>query len=573
MPMMKHATRIAFALAFVVASVATPGAFAQEADLSVEKLGSDTSPANADVTYTVTITNAGPDDAANVTLGDTPPGTMTFVSATQNNGPVFTCSPAISCSIATFPAGASAEFSFVFHIPVGTAPGTTFTNFATASSQSLDPNDENNVGVASTTVPIPTCDMGILKDGPFAVGADTDLVYTITLSNGGPDPASNVLFTDTLPAPLTFVSLVQSGGSPSMTCGTSTCTAAIFGAGETVTLTLTGHVPAGTAFGTLIQNDATISSDTTDSNDENNAATSAATVSDVDISASKSGPGSVAAGTNASYTITIANGGPDPAANAVLSDPLPPGTTFVSLVQDNGPSASCATPAVGTNGTVSCSFATLAAATSAQFTLVLNSGGAPSISNTATGSTSSFDTNASNDSATAVTSVTQSADLSIVKTGPDPITAGTDATWSVTVSNAGPSAAVNVVVSDLLPAGTTFVSANQTSGPAFPCVTPAVGGTGTITCTGATLAAGASATFSFVLHLDSGITGGTILANAASVASSTPDPTGANDASTASATVTAAPAPAEAIPALSPHMLALLGLALAGIGAFMHRSN
>lgn len=571
----------------LVLSVTLP-AFAQAiSDILVEKSGPAQSAADTDVTYTVTVTNLGPDDSAQVVLNDPLPGTMTYVSHSQSSGPTFTCATpsvgsggAIQCSITSMTAGSSAVFSFVMHIPPGTAPGTYFTNTAT-STCATDPTDENNAGVATTsTPPPPQADMGVNKSAPDAAGPDTDVVYTLTVTNGGPDAASTVSFDDTLPGTMTFVSLTQSG-SPALSCsvpsvgsgGTVTCTAATFAAGGSVTITLTGHIPAGTPSGTVYQNSATIKAVTADPNQENDTALATTTVSNTDLSVTKSGPGSVNAASDATYVITVANAGPDLATNVALNDSLPSGTTFVSLVQDTGPSASCATPGVGTNGTVSCSFATLASGASAQFTLVLNSGSASSINNTATVAASEYDSNLANNSASALTSVVTSADLSVTKSGPDPVTVGTDVTYVVTVANAGPSDASAVSLSDTLPAGTTFVSANQTTGPAFSCATPAPGGTGTITCTATTLAAGASAAFSFVLHVDAGLPAGSTLQNSASVSSSTTDPNGANGSATASATVAAAPAPPEVIPALSPLMLALLGMLLAFAGVALHRNN
>ena len=83
-----------------------------------------------------------------------------------------------------------------------------------------------------------------------------------------------------------------------------------------------------------------------------------------------------------------------------------------------------------------------------------------------------------------VTVPNTSADLIISKTGtPNPVQAGSNLTYSIRVENCGPAPAVNVSVSDPIPAGTTFVSAGQSSGPVFTLSTPPVGGTGTFTAT------------------------------------------------------------------------------------------
>ncbi len=129
----------------------------------------------------------------------------------------------------------------------------------------------------------------------------------------------------------------------------------------------------------------------------------------------------------------------------------------------------------------------------------------------------------------------QMADLSVVKTGtPDPVLAGASMTWTVTVQNAGPGAALTVAVSDLLPAGTTFVSVGAPAG--WSCSAPAVGANGTVSCSTASLSVG-SAAFSIVATVDAATPPGTILSNAASVTAVTPDPDSADTTATATTTV------------------------------------
>jgi uncharacterized repeat protein (TIGR01451 family) len=101
-----------------------------------------------------------------------------------------------------------------------------------------------------------------------------------------------------------------------------------------------------------------------------------------------------------------------------------------------------------------------------------------------------------------VTVPNSSADLIISKTAtPDPVVAGSNLNYSIRVQNCGPATAVNVSVSDPVPAGTTFVSASQTSGPSFSLSLPPVGGTGTFTATLASMNAGDVAIFQLAVHV------------------------------------------------------------------------
>src|SRR4029453_11605536 len=82
----------------------------------------------------------------------------------------------------------------------------------------------------------------------------------------------------------------------------------------------------------------------------------------------------------------------------------------------------------------------------------------------------------------AVTAAAATADLSVSKVdSPDPVVAGSNITYTISVTNAGPDAASNVSLSDTTPAGPTSVSV--TPGAGWTCPPLPVGGTGTQTCT------------------------------------------------------------------------------------------
>jgi uncharacterized repeat protein (TIGR01451 family) len=540
-----------FILVSIVVLILTPAAFAQAVDLLTEKSGPAEAPDGSDVTYIVTVTNLGPDAAADVALNDPIPAGMTFVSYAQDSGPAFACTTPsvgsggnVQCTIASLAAGDSAQFSFVFNITAGTPEGTTFTNVATTTTSTVDDNEENNSGVATTTTPPPPqAELFIQKIGPSAAGADSDVSYTITVGNNGTDDADFVNWEDTLPGTMTFVSLDQNNG-PAFVCtdpgagsgGTITCSINPLATGTTATFTLVGHIPAGTPSGTEFTNTADISSETSDPNDNNNNATTTLVVSAVDIAVTKTGDASVNAGDNITYTITVLNNGPD-TANASVFDTIPADTTFVSLMQNSGPAASCATPAPGAIGDVICTM-TLGAAQSAVFTLVVEAGDTNFVTNTATGSATQADTNPMNDEATANTTVVASANLAVTKSGPTTITAGNNITYTITLTNLGVSTADAVSLNDTLPAGTTFVSQTQGSGPALDCTTPPVGGTGAVTCTIPTLAPGDTATLTFVFNVSAAAAAGGTVSNTATATTTTNDPNSGNNTSTSNATVT-----------------------------------
>lgn len=520
---------------------------AQNPDIAVSKSGPAVAAAGSNVPYTITVMNVGDGPSGLVTLSDPIPPGMSFVSAAQNSGPVFSCTtPAvgdvgtITCTIDPLNAGETATFTFTMQITADTDSGATVTNIATVSDGSgTDPNDENNSSTAVTTTPQPSlADMAVTKTGPDRAAAGTDVTYTIAVMNNGPNDAASVQVDDTLPGTMTFVSLVQTSG-PTMNCSTGqtiSCTAATFPAGATATLSLTAHLPSDTPPYTQFTNTASVTS-FNDQTEENNVSGTTLTTSAVDLSVTKSAPATAAAGSPLQYTISVANLGPDAAANVQLADILPPGTTFVSLNQNTGPAGSCATPLAGSSGTVACGWAGLAVNATATFTLTVTPGDVAVVTNTASISSDSFDTNASNDSSSASTTITPVADLGVTKSGPASATAGTNVTYSIGVTNAGPSTATSVSLSDPLPTGATFVSLAQTTGPVFNCTTPAAGAGGTVTCTAASLAPSGAATFSLVVRMASATTG--LVSNTASITSAVSDANATNNSATATTSVTA----------------------------------
>src|SRR5215468_10529784 len=132
--------------------------------------------------------------------------------------------------------------------------------------------------------------------------------------------------------------------------------------------------------------------------------------------------------------------------------------------------------------------------------------------------------------------VAPTADLSITKTAsPDPVTTGDDVTYTVTVTNNGPDPATSVVVTDNLPAETTFVSCASTG-------EGVCGGSGNNrTVTFPLLPSGQSETITFVANVNCSVADGTVISNTATAGSSTPDPNPNNDSSTATTTASNPP--------------------------------
>jgi uncharacterized repeat protein (TIGR01451 family) len=194
-----------------------------------------------------------------------------------------------------------------------------------------------------------------------------------------------------------------------------------------------------------------------------------APASPADLTVTLTGPSSVNAGSNATYTITLVNHGPGPAQNVVLSDLLPAGSTLVSMTPATGNPDSFTFAQSGS--TVTESAASMAAANTDTFTLVVfapsNLSNGAAFSDTASVSSNSTDPNPADNTATVTGSIVNTgatADLAVGNAGVTGGTEGSNITYTVTVTNNGPSNATGVVLTDTLGANLRFVSATASQG-------------------------------------------------------------------------------------------------------------
>ena len=250
------------------------------ADLSITKTGPASGNVNSQFSYTITITNAGPDTATNASWTDTLPSSLLFLSISQDTGPTMTCTTPeagsngpISCSIASLPVG-SAQFTVNVLIASGTPAGSNISNTATATSSTSDPNGGNNSGNANTTALSPALLSGLKSvSGPKTPGST--VFYEIDINNtGASDQQDNPgnEFIDVLPSQLTLVSADASGGTASANTGTNTVTwNGTIASGESVTITIAATIHAGTE-GVAVSNQGTINYDA-DGNGTNEATT------------------------------------------------------------------------------------------------------------------------------------------------------------------------------------------------------------------------------------------------------------------------------------------------------------
>jgi uncharacterized repeat protein (TIGR01451 family) len=133
-----------------------------------------------------------------------------------------------------------------------------------------------------------------------------------------------------------------------------------------------------------------------------------------------------------------------------------------------------------------------------------------------------------------VANIADAADLTITNMAPRFAPSGSVLTYTIVVTNNGPDTALNVNIADVLPASTTFNSVVTSSGS---CTTPAPGDTGTVTCTVPSLGLNSGDAIVGTLAVNLTAAAGTVITDAATVSSSSFDPTSADNSATASTSV------------------------------------
>ena len=313
------------------------------------------------------------------------------------------------------------------------------------SSPIIDPNPLNNTVVSTVNITL-TADLALtMTDSPDPIHPGEILVYTINIKNNGPSDSVGVILTDTLPLTVTLPSYSLDNG---VTWNTwlGTLPLGTITNGSTKTVLIRGTVAA-TATGT-ISNTASVASTTLDPNLSNNSATTTTTVSPLaDLSIVKTAnPSPVHAGAQLIYTLVITNTGPSTATNIIVTDNVP---------------ACFSTPEYSTNAgltwnpwTSSVNIGSLASGLSSTVLLrgTVCTNGASSITNTATVSSDTDDPNLSNNTSTTTTNITPVSDLAITKqTNPEPVAVGSQLTYTLVITNNGPSTANGIVLTDNIP--------------------------------------------------------------------------------------------------------------------------
>ncbi len=302
---------------------------------------------------------------------------------------------------------------------------------------------------------------GTQSAGPVVVGAD--LTYTVVVTNHGPSTASSVFLTNLFSGAFTPITATNTaGGAATFPSGRVVLSLGAMTNGAAITNVITVRPTAASTFTNLVT--VGIASGQTDPFLGDNSIIFSQIVganADLVVGVTTSPAGPVALGNNLTYIVALTNFGPSTATSVVLTNILPSGVNYVSGSASQG--------LVARSGSlVTANLGSLAANATAQLTIVVTPTVSGSLTNTVTASSAVSDANPLNNQAvTTTTAVTDSADLKISVSGsPSPVTVGANLTYSISVTNLGPSTASGVVVTNPLPGSVTLVSFTNSQGSA-----------------------------------------------------------------------------------------------------------
>ncbi|MCG7573224.1 hypothetical protein MHM39_06560 [Phaeobacter sp. CNT1-3] len=404
-------------------------------------------------------------------------------------------------------------------------------NITTQNANLVDANTANDVNSHTVTsvASVSSADISLIKSASAdPVIAGQVQTYTLEVVNPSAVTSLDIDVTDTLANLINngvgatdqgLISISTSAGVATGVACSSTATAATRRqltcridslpqcSAATDCPVITVAVRPGGNAGTYTNTARAVSQTTPDPDLDNNSGSASYTLTPrADMTVVKTAtPDPVAAGQPLTYVITAQNlaNGLSQAENVQISDTLPAGLTFLSA---SGPGATCGTqpdPANPTgpgNNSIVCDLGTISNGGQRAVTVQVqpnNVTRSTNITNAASVTTSTTETDLTNNSdSVSVAVAVPNTDILINKVDNiDPVTVGDTAIYTITVTNAGPSASENPSISDTLPNSRVSYQSHTVSGAGTCSSVPAVNSFGqTLACSWPNLPAGDSET-------------------------------------------------------------------------------
>ncbi|MBN1889177.1 MAG: DUF11 domain-containing protein [Thermoflexales bacterium] len=486
------------------------------------------------LSYRLAYANAGNLAATGVIITDPLPLHTEYLAG----GNYLAATGVVSFGLGFLAPGASGELSFTVQVDSDAPVGAVITNVAHIASDQAE-SIETLPTTNTVTAPVLEISKSVTPVGEVSPGAV--LTYTIAYTNSGNQSAAGVIITDAVPALTTYLSGgVYLGGLNAVRFDIGTLNASASGAAS-----FSVRVNTLLDDGVIITNVASIVCDQAVPVSSNTTTSTVRSAPDLRASSKAVAPaGDVGPGTLLTFTITARNTGNIDAAHVVITDILPAHTSHVS-----GGMYFSATRMI------SWAIDSLAVGASHQvsFTVRVDQDAPPGavVTNVAylLDQASSFVT-----PSTANRVVAPVLELAKRVTPKGVVAPGTVLTYTLIYTNSGNQAATNVVVTDALPAGASYLS-----GGAYLA--------GTVRFDIGSLGIGASGEVSFTVRVDTPLDDGTMITNVATVASDQTRPAPSNVVTNITSVPVVATSPLAFDVALSPSQATTRALTIGNVGS------
>ncbi|WP_295113878.1 CARDB domain-containing protein [uncultured Methanobrevibacter sp.] len=380
---------------------------------------------NDEVTFTVNVTNNGPSNATGVKITDVVPGGFEFVRASDSGYDNVT-------GLLTVPVIEAGE-SFVFTITLKAVTNGTLSNVVNVTSAENDTVVNSSISVKVA----PVVNLTVVKTVDVAeVYVNDEVTFTVNVTNNGPSNATGVKITDVVPGGFEFVRASDSGYDNV----TGLLTVPVIEAGESFVFTITlKAVTNGTLSNvvnvTSAENDTVV-----------NSSISVKVAPVVNLTVVKTvDVAEVYVNDEVTFTVNVTNNGPSNATGVKITDVVPGGFEFVRA-SDSGYD----------NVTGLLTVPVIEAGESFVFTITLKAVTNGTLSNVVNVTSAENDTVVNSSISVKVAPVVN---LTVVKVADmDDATIGDVITFTITVTNNGPSDATNIRVIDILDKGLTLIS-------------------------------------------------------------------------------------------------------------------
>ncbi|MCU5460027.1 cell surface protein, partial [Bacillus cereus] len=423
------------------------------------------------VTYTTTITNTGNTPATNITFTSAIPANTTFIpnSVTINSIQQPGAQPALGVTIPNIAPGATVTVTFQVTVLSVPPSNSIMGNDTILYSYTVDPNGTPVTTSTSTNIvtnPVLDAMIAMIKsvDQTLVTLGDT-ITYTTILTNTGNTNATNITFTDLIPNGTTFITdsvtingITQIGLNPNtgITIGSIAANSSIsivFQVTATSTPVQNPIANSATASYTFIADpNAPIVSRNVTSN------TTFTTINTATILSSKQVDKSFShIGDTLTYTVTLTNNGNSSAQNVIFTDTVPSGTTFIAnTFSING------IPQSGANPTNGVDIGPITAGAIVNVSFQVNVTSLPTENPIVNFSSTSYQLVSPPDAETSISNPVSTqikeAILSMTKNESASFSdIGQTAFYTISISNVGNTDAANIVFTDVLPSGLTFV--------------------------------------------------------------------------------------------------------------------